>query len=70
MKIVRVAYVAQIGVLRAKGRDRARATSWCVGEKGRGRRHAHLRQPRFTLFRTRVFHAATFQLTFHASPEE
>lgn len=36
-------------------RDRERP-SGCVGEKGT-RRHAHLRQPRFTLFRTRVFHA-------------
>jgi len=53
----------QMGVLQLK--ERSRTTFMCVGK-----RDAHLRQPRFTLFRTRVFHATTFQLTFHASPEE
>jgi len=43
--------LTQIGVLQLK--ERSRAIFMCVGK-----RDAHLRQPRFTLFRTRVFHAA------------
>jgi len=51
----------QIGALRAK--------EITLAGKGTEKR-AHLQESRFTVFRTRVFHVAAFQLTFHASPEE